>query len=205
MLIDNQPTFSMVSNMTVNFYSGKFFIHSISRYSFSQLLWVFLLFLLLTIQSVQANEENAESFASEFAVLTEDNLPQYVSQMSQRYYTQVELLGNYFQLYQQKNDPRGFNVWHLRGFSPNFSMLDAENQLVAVANEKFLAQRPEKTLTTIFAELKEVSVNLMVAFRDNDPQAFKAADAQVKEHKEQLAAFLKSHNLDKEVQDISLN
>lgn len=191
--------------MTVNFYSEKFFLTSISRQSFRQLLWLFMFSLLLTIQSVQANEENTESFSSEFAVLTEDNLPQYVSRMSQRYYAQVELLNNYFQLYQQKNDPRGFNVWHLRGFTPNFSALNAENQLVAAANDKFLAERPEKALTTIFAELREISVNLMVAFRDNDPQAFKLANAKVKEHKEQIATLLKAHNLDKEIQDISFN
>lgn len=164
-----------------------------------------MLSLLVSIPSVHAEEKKAASFASEFEALTEDNLPQYVSQMSQRYYNQVELLGKYFDLYQQRNDPRGFNVWHLRGFSPNFSMLDAENQLVAVANQKFLAERPEKALTTIFAELKDVSVNLMLAFRDNDPQAFKAANAMVKDHSAQIAALLKAHGLDKEIREISLN
>lgn len=161
--------------------------------------------LLVSIHSVHADEENMESFASEFEVLTQNNLPQYVSQMSQRYYNQVELLGKYFELYQQRNDPRGFNVWHLRGFSPNFSMLNTENQLVAVANQKFLEERPEKALTTIFAELKEVSVNLMLAFRDNDPQAFKTANAMVKEHSAQIAILLEAHGLDKEIRDISLN
>jgi len=164
-----------------------------------------MLSLLVSIHSVQADEKKAASFASEFEALTEDNLPQYVSQMSQRYYNQVELLKKYFDLYQQRNDPRGFNVWHLRGFSPNFSMLDAENQLVAGANEEFLSERPEKALTTIFAELKDVSVNLMLAFRDNDPQAFKAANAKVEDHSAQIAALLKAHGLDKEIREISLN
>lgn len=195
----------MVSNMTVNFYSGKFFLTSISRQSFSHLLWVFLLSLLLTLQSVQANEENTESFSSEFAVLTEDNLPQYVSSMSQRYYAQVELLSNYFHLYQQKNDPRGFNVWHLRGFTPSFNTLNDQNQQIAIANEEFLAERPEKTLSIFFAELKKVSVNLMVAFRDNDPQAFNVANTQVKSHSEQIGLLLKRHNLNNEIREISLN
>tara|TARA_R100000388_G_C7235642_1_gene157649 strand:+ start:1058 stop:1672 length:615 start_codon:yes stop_codon:yes gene_type:complete len=203
MLTDNQPTFPMVVDMTFKVSSGKFFRTSISRVTFIQILSLFSMLILMP--SVKANEENTESFVAEFEILTEDNLSQYVSQMSQRYYEQVELLNKYFQLYQQKNDPRGFNVWHLRGFTPNFSAINAENQLIAAANDKFLAERPEKALTTIFAELRDISVNLMVAFRDNDPQAFKLAKAKVKEHKEQIATLLKAHNLDKEIQDISLN
>jgi len=192
--------------MTANFSSGKLFRpSSFTKKSIIQLLWLLALSLLVSMQTVKANEENTESFAAKFEVLTERNLSQYVSQMSQRYYNQVELLGKYFKLYQQKNDPRGFNVWHLRGFSPNFSMLDAENQLVAIANETFLAERPEKALTTIFGELKDVSVNLILAFRDNDPKAFKAANAQVKSHSEQVAALLKAHNLHDEIRELSLD
>lgn len=192
--------------MTVNLSSGKFFLlHSLSRYSFGQILWLFLVLLLVSVHSVHAGEENTESLASEFEVLTENNLSQYVSQMSQRYYDQVELLGKYFKLYQQKNDPRGFNVWHLRGFTPNFSALNAENQLIAAANEKFLTDQPEKALTTIFAELREVSVNLMLAFRDNDPQAFKVANAMVQKHSAQIAILLEAHGLDKEIRQVSLN
>jgi hypothetical protein len=175
------------------------------RNTLRQLLGLLMLSLLVSIHSVQADEKKAASFASEFEALTEDNLPQYVSQMSQRYYNQVELLKKYFDLYQQRNDPRGFNVWHLRGFSPSFSLLDAENQLVAASNQKFLAERPEKALTTIFAELKEVSVNLMLSFRDNDPQAYKAANAMVKDHSAQIAILLESHGLDKEIRGVSLN
>jgi|TARA_R100000654_G_scaffold59132_2_gene85870 hypothetical protein len=196
----------MVNIMTVNFSSVKpYLLPFMSRNAFSQLIRLLMLSLLVSIPSVNAEEKKAASFASEFEALTENNLPQYVSQMSHRYYSQVELLGKYFDLYQQRNDPRGFNVWHLRGFSPNFSMLDAENQLVASANEEFLAERPEKALTTIFAELKDVSVNLMLAFRDNDPQAFKAANAKVEDHSAQIAALLKAHGLDKEIREISLN
>lgn len=192
--------------MAFNFSSTKsFLLPFMSRDAFGQLLGWLMISWLVSIQSVHADEKKTAAFASEFEVLTEENLPHYVSQMSQRYYDQVKLLGKYFKLYQQKNDPRGFNVWHLRGFSPNFSMLDAENHLVAVANEKFLAERPEKELTTIFAELKEVSVNLMVAFRDNDPQAFKTAKAMVNDHSAQIAILLKAHGLDKEITEISLN
>ena len=45
----------------------------------------------------------------------------------------------------------------------------------------------------------------MLAFRDNDPQAFKAANAKVKDHSAQIAALLKAHGLDKEIREISLN
>lgn len=205
MLTDNQQSFSTVSHMTVNFFSRKFFLHLLSRQSVSKLVWLFLFSFLLSVQSVTAADVNTGSYVTEFAVLTEDNLPQYVSRMSQRYYEQVESLGNYFQLYQQKRDPRGFNVWYLRGFTPGFNTLNDENQQIAIANEEFLVERPEKTLTIIFAELKEVSVNLMVAFRDNDPQAFNAANAQVKSHSEQIAVLLKMHNLNDEIREISLN
>ncbi|WP_417550407.1 hypothetical protein [Methylophaga sp.] len=191
--------------MTFDFLSANFFLLAReSKQSFRSLLWL-LVAMLVPLPSVQANEENEESFVTEFSMLTEDNLPQYVSRISHRYYEQVEMLGRYFQLYQQKRDPRGFNVWHLRGFSPKFNALNDENQLIAKANEAFLSDRPETALTTIFAELRDVSVNLMVAFRDNDPEAFKLANAKVKEHNEQIATLLRAHNLDKEIRDISLN
>lgn len=192
--------------MTVHVFSAKFFLLAKpSKQSFNPLLWWFLFAMLVPLPSVQANEETVESFVTKFTVLKEDNLAEYVSRMAQRYYEQVEILGKYFQLYQQKRDPRGFNVWHLRGFSPNFNALNDENQLITKANETFLAERPEKVLTTTFAELRDVSVNLMVAFRDNDPEAFKLANAKVKEHNEQIATLLRAHNLDKEIQDLSLN
>lgn len=191
--------------MTVHVFSASFLFAKLSKQSFNPLLWWFLFAMLVPLPSVQANEETAESFVTEFTVLNEDNLAEYVSRMAQRYYEQVEILGKYFQLYQQKRDPRGFNVWHLRGFSPNFNALNDENQLIAKANEAFLAERPEKVLTTTFAELRDVSVNLMVAFRDNDPEAFKLANAKVKEHNEQIATLLRAHNSDKEIRDLSLN
>ncbi|MDO8827065.1 hypothetical protein [Methylophaga sp.] len=192
--------------MTVNFIYKKFFLlPSLSSQSFNQILRLFLLSLIVSTHSVQANDENTESFVTEFKGLTEDNLPEYVSRMSQHYYEQVESLGNYFQLYQQKRDPRGFNVWHLRGFSPSFNALNDQSQQVATANEKFLAERPEQALSTIFAELKEVSVNLMVSFRENDPEAFKLANTKVKEHGEQIATLLKAHNLEAEIREVSLN
>lgn len=192
--------------MSVNFIYKKFFLlPSLSSQSFNQILRLFLLSLIVSTHSVQANEENTESFVTDFKVLTEDNLPEYVSRMSQHYYEQVESLGSYFQLYQQKRDPRGFNVWHLRGFSPTFNTLNDESQQVAKANEEFLTGRPEQALSTIFAELKEVSVHLMLSFRENDPEAFKLADAKVKEHGEQIATLLRSHNLETEIREVSLN
>lgn len=192
--------------MTFNVFSAKFFfLAKLSKQSFNPLLWWFLFAMLVPLPSVQANEKTAESFVTKFTVLNEDNLAEYVSKMAQRYYEQVEILGKYFQLYQQKRDPRGFNVWHLRGFSPNFNALNDENQLIAEANEAFLAERPEKALTIIFAELRDVSVNLMVAFRDNDPEAFKLANAKVIEHNEQIATLLRAHDLDEEIRDLSLN
>ncbi|ODN67700.1 hypothetical protein A9E74_00530 [Methylophaga muralis] len=195
----------MVSNMTVNFFSGNSFLLSLtSRQAINQLLGLFIFCLMLSIPVAQANEENTESFVTEFAELNEANLPTYVSKLSHRYYEQVELLGKYFQLYQQKRDPRGFNVWHLRGFTPSFDALNDESQQVAKTNEKFLANRPEQALSTIVAELRDVSVNLMLAFRENDPQAFKAANAMVKEHGDQIAALLKTHNLNEEIREISL-
>lgn len=196
----------MVSNMTVNFFSGKSFLLAFtSRQAINQLVGLFIFCLLLSVPLAQASEESKESFVTEFAELNEANLPQYVSKLSHRYHEQVELLGKYFHLYQQKRDPRGFNVWHLRGFTPSFDALNDENQQIAKANENFLADRPEQALSTIFAELRDVSVNLMLAFRENDPQAFNAANAMVREHGDQLAAILKTHNLNKEIREVSLN
>ena len=191
--------------MTVNFFSVKSFLLSVTpRQAINQLMGLSFFCLMLSVPLAQANEESTESFVTEFAQLNEANLPQYVSKLSHRYYEQVALLGKYFQLYQQKRDPRGFNVWHLRGFTPSFNALNDESQQVAEANEKFLADRPEQALTAIFAELRDVSVNLMLAFRENDPQAFKAANAMVKEHGDQIAAILKTHKLNEEIREVSL-
>jgi hypothetical protein len=44
----------------------------------------------------------------------------------------------------------------------------------------------------------------MLAFRENDPQAFKAANAMVKEHGDQIAALLKTHNLNEEIREVTL-
>ncbi|AUZ85034.1 hypothetical protein [Methylophaga nitratireducenticrescens] len=192
--------------MTVHFFSSTIPpLPILFKQSAIPLVWLCLLGLFMSISSVEANDENTQAFTAEFAVLDKNNLPQYVSRMSQRYYAQVDLLNNYFQLFQQKKDPRGFNVWHLRGFLPNFSLLDAENQHVAESNENFLAERPEKELTLIFTELKEVSVNLMVSFRENDPEAYKAASTQVKSHIKQLTEILKTHHLGDEIRESSLN
>src|SRR5690554_3016125 len=162
-----------------------------SKAMFGKLLALMMLTVLLSIQFVMADEEAENQLNTEFAVLNEENLTDYVSTMSQRYYEQVDLLRSYYQLYQQKYDPRGFNVWHLKGFSPKHEALNTENQHVAVMNEEFLAERPERALTTIFAELKEVSINLLLAFRENDPAAFHAANAMVKDHNQQLTVILK--------------
>lgn len=188
--------------MTIHFFSTNTFQ---ARNLFRQILCLLLLFSLVSLSTAQAEVEPSDAFAAEFSVLTEDNLPHYVSRMAQRYYEQVELLGKYFQLYQQRRDPRGFNVWHLKGFSPNFNTLNAQIQQVAMLNEAFLAERPEKALSSIFAGLKDVSVNLMVAFRDNDPQAFKLAKTQVQSHSAQLESLLKAHNLNHEVRQVSLD
>lgn len=191
--------------MAAHFSPSKFFVFYQLKRHLVMLLSISIMALLVPLTPAQADENRSESFTSRFEVLTETNLGEYVSGISQRYYEQVALLRQYFQLYQQRRDPRGFNVWHLRGFTPAFSQLNAQHQLIAANNESFLADRPEQALTSIFAELKDVSVNLMVAFRDNDPEAFKTANTTVKNHNEQINSLLAKYQREHEMQELSLD
>lgn len=164
-----------------------------------------LLAVLFSTQSAMANEDVATQFSTEFRVLNEDNLGNYVATVSQQYYRQLELLRHYFQFYQQKHDPRGFNVWHLKGFLPEFEAFNTAQQRVAADNQHFLAGHTAKALATMFAELREISVNLLLALREGDPAAYHAARTMIKEHGEKLATILKEHQLEESIREISLD
>lgn len=183
----------------------SFFLFRKSAKVLYKLLIPLLLTVLFSTQLAVANEDTAAQFSTEFRVLNEDNLGNYVATVSQQYYRQLELLRHYFQLYRQKHDPRGFNIWHLKGFLPEFETFNRAQQHVAADNQYFLTGHTAKTLATMFAELREVSVNLLLALREGDPAAYHAASVMVKEHGEQLTTILREHQLEEHIRDISLD
>lgn len=164
-----------------------------------------LLVFFFSTQSAIANEETTTQLSTEFSVLNESNLSNYVAAVSQQYYRQAELLHHNFQFYQQKRDPRGFNVWHLKGFSPEYQAFNTALQDVATNNQKFLAGRSAEALTTIFAELRGVSINLLIALRESNLTAYHEAKAVIKEHEAQLATILREHQLEENIRDVSLD
>ena len=156
--------------------------------------------LVLMSQSLQAGEPPAD----EFQQINTDNLPQFVSQISDDYYQQLESLLNFYQLYQQKRDPRGFNVWHLRGFSPAFS----ERQQYYQALQDSAASETQPTVTSLvdaFNHLGTIATQLMVAFRDSNPDAYQQAKALISENNALFAQQLKQFQLNSEIRDIGLN
>ncbi|MEX1201502.1 MAG: hypothetical protein WEB02_11995 [Methylophaga sp.] len=155
--------------------------------------------MVLMSQTLQADQP-----ASDLKQVTADNLPAFVSQLSNDYYQQLESLVNYYQLYQQKRDPRGFNVWHLRGFSPTFS----EHQNYYRELQDSAASETQQTVASlvgVFNDLGTISTQLMVSFRDSDPAAYQQAKTLTRENNAFLAKQLEEYQLDGEIRDITLN
>ncbi|HET8808549.1 MAG TPA: hypothetical protein VFM76_09225 [Methylophaga sp.] len=156
--------------------------------------------LALTGPSLQACEQQT----TDLQQINTANLPQFVSQISADYYQQLESLLKYYELYQQKRDPRGFNVWHLRGFSPALAKQQAYyQQLQATASAE--SQPTVEKLITVFNELDTISTQLMVSFRENNPAAYQQAKTLITDNNAFLATQLKEYQLDDEIRDITLN
>lgn len=136
--------------------------------------------------------------------LNEDNLANYVTIVSEDFYQQQQLLAEYFKVYQQKKDPRGFNVWHLRGYLPQFRELNQAHQEFAMENATFLAGQSEYSLLESIAALEAISTRLMIAMRENDPETYHAAFELNTQHSDLIAEALTRHQLDENIQHISL-
>ncbi len=160
--------------------------------------------LAMTSMVLMSQTLQAEQPTSDLKQVTADNLPVFVSQLSHDYYQQLESLVNYYQLYQQKRDPRGFNVWHLRGFSPAFSAQQSYYQGLqdSAASE---TQQTVASLVGIFNDLDTISTQLMVSFRDSDADAYQQAKTLASDNNAYLAKQLKAYQLDGEIRDITLN
>ncbi len=149
--------------------------------------------------SLQASDQQQ----SDLHQINTDNLPQFVSQISSDYYQQLTSLIKYYELYQQKRDPRGFNVWHLRGFSPALTARQTYyQQLQATASAETRATVDE--LVNVFNELDTISTQLMVSFRENDPAAYQQAKTLITDNNVLLANQLKPFELDNEIGEINL-
>lgn len=156
--------------------------------------------LLLMSQSLHAGEQQADDLQK----VTADNQPEFVSQISSDYYQQLESLLHFYQLYQQKRDPRGFNVWHLRGFTPTYQQRQQYYQdLVASAEPE--SKPHTNSMLVVFNSLETISTQLMVSFRDNNPAAYHQAKTLVSENNALLTEQLKQFQLDNEIREISLN
>lgn len=146
----------------------------------------------------------AEQQPTDLTKIDNANLPQFVSQLSGDYYQQLESLVTYYQLYQQKRDPRGFNVWHLRGFTPALKAQQTYYQgLLETATPE--TRTTAEQLVTIFNALDTISTQLMISFRENDPAAYQQAKTLIKDNNALLADKLKQFSLEAEIRDINLN
>lgn len=135
--------------------------------------------------------------------VTTDNLPAFVSQLSEDYYQQLTSLIDFYQLYQQKRDPRGFNVWHLRGFSPAFGERQAYyDHLLNSADPD--SQAAVANLVNVFNDLGSIATQLMVSFRDNDPAAYQQAKLLIRDNNVLLAQQLKQYQQDSTISEINL-
>lgn len=172
-------------------YANKVFL------KFGQLLA--LVGLALVGSSLHASEQQT----ADLQQINAENLPQFVSQISSDYYQQLDTLLKYYELYQQKRDPRGFNVWHLRGFSPAITARQTDyQQLQATASAEI--QATVDKLVTVFNELDTISTQLMVSFRENDPAAYQQAKTLITDNNALLANQLKAFKLDNEIREINL-
>lgn len=159
-----------------------------------------LLVLLFFSQTLSA----ADNKASDLQQITADNESQLVSQIGSDYYQQLESLVNFYQLYQQKRDPRGFNVWHLRGFSPAFNERQAYYQeLLATAAPESLTTAEK--IVAIFDALETISTQLMISFRENDPAAYQQAKTLIAENNDAMAKLLAQYQHEADIRTINLN
>lgn len=160
--------------------------------------------LFLSSLSYAEQKTDAATQLETIGTLNEDNLSNYVTIVSEDFYQQQQLMADYFKLYQQKKDPRGFNVWHLRGYLPQFRALNEAHQDYAKENAGFLADQPENTLVESIAALEAISTRLMIAMRENDPATYHAAFELNTQHSDLIAEALTRHQLDENIQHISL-
>jgi len=160
----------------------------------------------LFISNMTHAEQNTKSTTDFEAIgtLNEDNLSTYVALVGEDFYQQQQLIADYFKLYQQKQDERGFNVWHLRGYMPQFRTLNQAHQDFAAANATFLAEKPENNLVDSISALETISSRLMIAMRENDPASYQAAFELNKQHTDLVAEALTRHQLDEHIQHIPL-
>lgn len=159
--------------------------------------------LFLSNISYAEQQSNTTNLAT-IGTLNDENLSTYVSIVSEDFYQQQQLMKDYFKLYQQKKDPRGFNVWHLRGYLPQFRELNQAHQEFAMENAAFLADQLENSLVESIAALEPISSRLMVAMRENDPATYHAAFELNTQHSDLIAEALKRHQLEDNIQHISL-
>ncbi|MDT8311553.1 MAG: hypothetical protein RQ732_08925 [Methylophaga sp.] len=160
--------------------------------------------LMMTSMVLMSQSLQAEQPASDLKQVTADNLPAFVNQLSNDYYQQLESLVNYYQLYQQKRDPRGFNVWHLRGFSPAFTERQSY-YLELQDNAATETQQTVASLVEVFNDLDAISTQLMVSFRENDPAAYQQAKTLVNDNNAFLTKQLEAYQLDSEIREITFN
>lgn len=161
---------------------------------------LFLLLMSLTL----SHSVLAKTSGHELQQLTADNLPQFVSQISADYYHQLQSLVDYYQLYQQKRDPRGFNVWHLRGFRPAFTTQNNYYQQLT-NNAEALKGQPAAELPAAFDAVGKIATQLMVSFRENDPAAYQQAEDLMAENNALVASQLEQYQLSDEIRNISFD
>lgn len=155
--------------------------------------------LLVVSQTSQATQQT-----DDLQEINTDNISQLVSQVGRDYYQQLDSLVKYYQLYQQKRDPRGFNVWHLRGFSPSFNERQSYYQdLLSTASAD--AQLTADNTVAIYSAVGTIARQLMIAFRDSDPEAYQLAVALIDENNALMATQLKQFQREAEVRTILLN
>lgn len=156
--------------------------------------------LLMVSQTSQATQTQTDDLQE----INTDNLSQLVSQVGSDYYQQLDSLVKYYQLYQQKRDPRGFNVWHLRGFSPSFNERQSYYQdLLSTASAD--AHPIADNTIAIYSAVGTIAKQLMIAFRDSNPESYQQAVALIDENNNLMATHLKQFQREAEVRTIQLN
>lgn len=155
--------------------------------------------------TLPAHAEVETTEITELDDLTDNTLDAYVLTLSRDFYNQQQILADFFRLYQAKRDPRGFNVWYVRGFMPDFTALKSIHQDYVDRNAALLHNHPEGNLIDSFAALEIIASRLMTAVRENDPVMFQMAQSLNQEHSEIIASALTRHGLSDEIRDITLN
>lgn len=135
--------------------------------------------------------------------ITESNMAELTSQVADDYYNQLESLVTFYKLYQQKRDPRGFNVWHLRGFTPNYSAQSSYYQTLLASAPAEIENA--KAAIDAFNAVGTIASQLMIAFRDNNADAYANAVSLVETNNEVIASLLAEYGNEDAARQISLN